>query len=131
MLTYDYPTLGVFWTFMFLALWVLWLVLLIRIVMDLFRNDDMSGWGKAAWLLLLIVLPYLGVLIYLVVHGDDLQARRVEEERLRSAAMREHIAQVANTGSRADELVKFSQLRNDGVITQEEFDREKARLLDL
>jgi hypothetical protein len=113
------------WFFLFFA----WISLLISILADILRSD-LSGGGKAVWVLFVIVLPLLGCLIYLTVHGNDMQQRTLDHSRRLEGAQRDYIQSVAGTGSNtADELAKLAQLRDQGVVTEQEFAAQKAKLL--
>ena len=129
MLAYDYPLLGVFWTFMFWFLWIAWILLLFRVVVDIFRSRDLGGVGKAVWALFVIVLPWLGVLVYLIARGGKMAQRDIEEATTREAAFQDYIRRTAGSTSTADELTKLSELRTQGVITETEFEQQKAKLL--
>ena len=122
------PLLDLFWTMLWLFLFFVWIWLLISIFSDIFRRD-MSGWAKAGWVLFLIVLPLLGALIYLIVNGGDMQARQAKDYAAMEAAQKDYIRQAAGSGSAADELGKLARLRDSGVITEEEFGAQKAKLL--
>ncbi len=122
------PLLDLFWTMLWLFLFIMWIWLLISIFSDIFRRD-MSGWAKAGWVLFLIVLPLLGALIYLIANGGDMQARTVSDYQAAEAAQKEYIRSVASTGSTADELEKLARLRDSGVVSDEEFAAQKAKLL--
>ena len=115
---------AIFWFFL-LAIW-LWL--LITIFVDMFRSD-MSGWAKAAWVLFVIILPWLGVLVYLIVHGKDMQQRAIEQAARQEQAQREYIAEVSGSGSSADELEKLKRLHDQGVLTNDEFATQKQQVL--
>lgn len=122
--------LNLFLTMLYFFLWVLWIFLLVRIISDVFRSSDLSGWGKAAWTLLLIVLPFIGALSYLIVRGSQMHLR--ENRRMSDAeeALRQHFVGDAGTGhSFADELTKLAALRDRGVLTDQEFATEKANLM--
>ncbi|MET7396958.1 PLD nuclease N-terminal domain-containing protein [Dactylosporangium sp. NPDC005572] len=114
-----------------------WIWLMVSILTDLFRDPSMSGWGKAAWTLFLIVLPWIGALAYLVARGRSMNERAAERARQQEARMREYVREVANepattasaSGSTSDDLVKLADLRQRGVLTQSEFERAKAVLL--
>ena len=82
-LAYDYPLLGLFWTMLWFFLWIAWLVALFQIIGDIFNSDDLGGWGKALWLIFVIILPLLGVLIYLIARGGGMQRRAIEKARAR------------------------------------------------
>ena len=116
--------LAIFWFFLL----VIWIWLLITVFVDMFRSD-MSGWAKAGWVLFVIVVPWLGVLVYLIVHGKDMQQRAIDHAAKQDKAQREYIAEAAGSGSSADELEKLKQLHNQGVLTDEEFAAQKAKVL--
>jgi hypothetical protein len=129
---WHYPLLNLFWTMLWLFLWILWIFLLIRIIMDVFRDDEMSGWGKAGWVIFLIILPFLGVLVYLIARGGSMHKRDIKEAQAADAAMRSYIQSAAGSGSSggtAEELQKLASLRDSGVLSQQEFDAQKAKLL--
>ncbi|WP_406005137.1 SHOCT domain-containing protein [Streptomyces sp. NBC_00637] len=130
-LAYDYPLLGAFWTMLWFFLWIMWFVLLFKIVFDIFRDDSLSGWGKTGWLVFVIVLPFLGVFVYLIARGKDMgrreTAQKVEQKRAFDSYVKE-TAGSARPGS-ADELAKLSELRAQGHITPEEFQRAKELVL--
>jgi hypothetical protein len=129
MLGYDYPLLGVFWTMFIWFIWIAWIILLFRVFVDIFRSHDMGGWGKALWSIFVILVPFLGVFIYLLVRGHSMRDRDIEEAKQNEEAMRAYVRDVASSGGTADELQKLSQLRSDGVISDQEFEQQKAKLL--
>jgi uncharacterized membrane protein YcjF (UPF0283 family) len=100
----DYPFLDILWTMLVFFAWVIWFWLLIRVFADLFRRHDISGWGKAGWTLLVIVLPFVGVLIYLVAHGKEIGQRDVEQARASQAQRDDYVRSVAETGGAAAEI---------------------------
>ena len=136
MLAYDYPLLGLFWTMLWFFLWIAWLVALFQIIGDIFNSDDLGGWGKAIWLIFVILLPLLGVLIYLIARGGGMQKRAIEKARTNREAYESYLRETAassgggggGSGS-ADELAKLADLRDKGVITADEFERQKAKVL--
>lgn len=128
MLAYDYPILGLFWTMFIFFLWFAWIMLLFRVFVDLFRSD-LSGWSKAFWSFFVIIVPFLGVLIYIVVHGSSMRQRDIADVQQREAAFRDYVVDVAATGGPADELSKLATLRDQGVLTEAEFDQQKAKVL--
>ncbi|MBL1087349.1 SHOCT domain-containing protein [Streptomyces actinomycinicus] len=132
-LAYDYPLLSVFWSMLVFFLWILWFVLLFRIIVDIFRDDDLSGWAKAGWTLFVVVLPFLGVFVYLIARGKGMGKREVAEARARQEAFDSYIRQTAVSGparpSSAEELAKLSDMRSRGDITDDEFRRAKALVL--
>ncbi len=130
MLAYDYPILGVFWTMLMLFIWIAWLFLLFQVIFDIFRSHDMGGWAKAAWFLLVILLPLLGVLIYVLARGDSMRERDLQRAKDQQDQMDAYVRQAAGTsGGVADELSKLNDLQSSGVITAEQFEAQKAKLL--
>jgi hypothetical protein len=125
------PLLDLFWAMLWFFLFCAWFWLLISVFSDIFRND-MSGWGKALWSILVICVPLLGVLVYLIVHGGDMQERSRQQAVAMERAHRDYIREVASTSttdSTADELAKLARLRDQGVITETEFAQQKTVLL--
>lgn len=127
-LAYDYPVLGLFWTAMWVFLWVLWIFLLFRVVVDIFRDDTMSGWGKTGWLLFVVLLPFLGVFVYVCVRGGGMGRREQEHVRAQQQAMDTYIRQTAG-GTEVEQLAKLSEMRADGHISEEEYQRAKQKVL--
>jgi type VI protein secretion system component VasK len=129
-LAYDYPLLGLFWTMMFWFLWIAWIVLLIRVIGDIFRSRDMGGGAKALWAIFVIVIPWLGVLVYLIARGHKMSEHDVAHAQAQEAQFRSHVQDVAATnGGTADELAKLADLEAQGVITEAEFTAQKAKIL--
>ena len=131
-LAYDYPLLSVFWSMLWFFLWIMWFVLLFRIVVDIFRDDAMSGWAKAGWLVFTIVLPFLGVFVYIIARGKNMGRREVAQARAQQQAFDSYIRETAKGGggtSSVDELAKLSEIRAKGDITDEEFARAKNLVL--
>lgn len=120
--------LEIFWIMLWFFLFFIWIWLLISIFGDIFRSE-MSGWGKALWTIFVIVLPLLGVLIYMIVHGSDMQQRSMAQAKAMEDASRQYIQEAAGAPSTADEIAKLNDLKNSGAISQEEFDSAKAKLL--
>ena len=117
---------SIFW----FMLWVAWIWVLISIFGDLFRDHDLSGWGKALWTVFLIVLPWLGVLIYLIARGRSMNERARAQAQRNEQAFRQYVQQTAaSSPSTADELAKLADLRDRGTISEQEFAQAKARLL--
>jgi len=129
MLAYDYPLLGVFWSMFVFFLFFAWLILLFRVFVDIFRNRDMGGWGKALWSIFVILVPFLGVFVYVIAHGHDMTARDIAAAQESDAQFRAYVQQTAGSGGSADELEKLAGLRDSGVITEQEFASQKAKLL--
>ncbi|MEU3982132.1 SHOCT domain-containing protein [Streptomyces sp. NPDC026672] len=131
-LAYDYPLLSAFWTMLVLFLWILWFVLLFRVVLDIFRDDSLSGWAKAGWLVLVIVLPFLGVLVYVVARGRSMGSREAAQARARREEFDSYIRETAgrtSAPSSVDQLARLSEIRARGDMTDEEFRRAKERVL--
>lgn len=122
------PLLDVLWAMLWFFLFVVWIWLLITIFVDIFRSE-MSGFAKALWVLFVIVLPLLGVLIYLIANGDDMRNRQVKQATDYEQAQRAYIQDVAG-GSSADELEKLKGLHDQGVLTDEEFAAQKQKVLN-
>lgn len=130
MLSYDYPLLGMFWTMLWFFLWFAWIVLLFRVIADIFRNRDMGGWAKALWTIFVVVLPFLGVFVYLIAHGGSMADRDIAEAQAQDDALRSYVQDAAASGGgAADELSKLSDLKQRGVITDAEFEAQKAKVL--
>lgn len=128
MLAYDYPILGLFWTMLIFFLWVAWLILLFRVFADIFRSD-MGGWTKAIWSIFVILAPFLGVFIYVIANGRAMGERDVAAAQRRESEFQAYVRQTAGSGGDADELAKLAALRDQGVLTDEEFSAQKAKLL--
>ena len=127
--SYSYPLLGVFWTIFIFFLWVVWFWILITIIIDLFRSHDLSGWAKALWFILILFLPMIGVLVYLIARGGKMHERAVRQAQHQEAELRSYVQEAASSQSSADQLAQLADLRDRGVITAAEFDREKAKIL--
>jgi hypothetical protein len=125
----DYPFLDVFWSMCIFFMWVIWIWILITVLMDVFRRSDLSGWGKAAWALFVIVLPYLGVFIYLITQGRQMGERRVQEVHASQAAFDDHVRSVVSDGGAAGEIAKAKALLDDGAIDRAEFEQIKRMAL--
>jgi Short C-terminal domain/Phospholipase_D-nuclease N-terminal len=127
----SYPLLNIFWTMFELFLWIIWIWILIWIFIDIFRSRDLSGWAKALWFLFVLFIPLIGVLVYLIVRGNSMHERAVQDARQQDQEFREYVQQAASgsPGTSADQLTKLADLRDRGVITSEEFEREKAKIL--
>lgn len=128
MLAYDYPLLGLFWSMLVFFLFFAWLLLLFRVFVDIFRTD-MSGLAKGLWSIFVILAPFLGVLIYVIVHGDGMRDRDIAAAQQSEAAFQAYVRQTAGTDSVANELSKLSDLRASGALTDAEFEAQKAKLL--
>ena len=129
MLASDYPFLDVLWTMAIFFLWVLWFSLLFNVFADVFRRNDLSGWGKTGWLVFAIVLPFLGVFIYLITQGAGMTERNLERERGQRAQLDEYVRDTAVGGGAAAEIERAKKLLDGGAITQAEFDAIKQKAL--
>ena len=128
----DFGTGQVFLSFLWFFLFFIWIWLLIVVFSDLFRSHDLSGWAKAAWVIGIIILPYLGVLIYLIARGHKMAEHAQEAAAAQDSAARAYIQQAAGTsggGSVADELARLADLKDKGVIDDAEFQQLKAKAL--
>jgi hypothetical protein len=130
MLAYDYPLLGVFWTMLWIFLFVIWIWLLIAVFADIFRSHDIGGFAKTLWVIFIIILPFLGVFVYLIARGGKMQERAVQRASDQEQAFRGYVQDVAaSSTSPADQLSKLADLKARGVITDAEFEAQKAKLL--
>jgi hypothetical protein len=129
MLGSNYPLLNAFWTILYFFIFFLWLMILFRVIWDVFRSHDLGGWGKAGWLLFILVLPFLGVFVYLIARGGSMHERDVRVAQAQSQALRSWMQDGGAGVSTADELAKLADLREKGVINDNEFDRAKSKLL--
>jgi uncharacterized membrane protein YcjF (UPF0283 family) len=127
LLAADYPFLDVLWTMILFFAWVAWLWIVVTVFVDLFRRDDIGGWGKAGWVVFVIVLPFLGVLIYLIAQHDGMQERNERQFRAQKAAFDQQVREAA--GGSASEIAKAKELLDSGAITQSEFEAIKAKAL--
>jgi hypothetical protein len=130
MLAYDYPLLGAILTMLWFFLWIAWLMMLFRTIGDIFRSDDLGGGGKALWSLFVIVMPFVGVFVYLIARGSSMVKRDLDQIERRDEAFRAYVKDAAS-GERgsADELSTLAQLRDRGVLTDAEFASQKAKIL--
>ena len=125
----DYPLLNVFFTTMWVFLWIMWFFLLFRVFADLFRDDSISGWGKAGWSVFIILLPFLGVFVYLIAQGQAMGERRMAEMQSAQADMDAYVKQVASSADPSEQIAKAKGLLDSGAITQAEFEQIKAKAL--
>jgi Short C-terminal domain len=128
---WEYTPGDVFLSMLWFFLFFIWIWLLIMVFSDIFRSDDLSGWGKALWTIFVIVLPYLGVFVYLIARGKKMGEHSLQESQRQEAQMRQYVQSVAGSGSSspADEIARLAELRKSGVLTEEEFQQAKAKLL--
>jgi hypothetical protein len=121
----DYPFLDILWTMIVFFSWVIWIWIVITVLMDVFRRHDIGGWGKAAWVVFVIVLPFLGVLIYLIAQHDGMRERSMRQAEAQKTAFDQYVREAA--GGSAAEIAKAKELLDAGTINQAEFDRIKAK----
>ena len=129
MLAYTYPLLNIFWTMLEFFVFFLWIWLLIVVFMDIFRSQDLGGWAKALWVIFVIVLPFIGVLVYLIVRGGSMHERAAAQASRQQKAFDDYVRQTAGSSSSADELAKLADLKSKGVISDAEFEAQKQKLL--
>jgi uncharacterized membrane protein YcjF (UPF0283 family) len=131
MLASQYPILDIFLTTLYFFLFVIWIWLLIMVFMDVFRSHDMSGWAKALWVIFIIILPFLGVFVYLIARGGKMHERAAEQAAQQQKAFDQYVKQTAGTSgeSSADQLHKLADLKSQGVLTDAEFEAQKAKIL--
>ena len=127
--SYSYPLLGAFWTIFMIFLWVIWFWILITIFIDIFRSRDLSGWAKTLWFVLVLFIPLIGVLVYLIARGGKMHERAAKDAQQQDEAFRSYVQQAAGEGNTADQLAKLADLRDRGVITPQEFESQKAKIL--
>jgi ABC-type multidrug transport system fused ATPase/permease subunit len=127
----SYPLLNIFWSMFIFFLWVIWIWILIWIFIDIFRSNDLSGWAKALWFLFVLFIPLIGILVYLIARGGSMHERAAQQAQQEDAELRSYVQQAAASSppSTADQLAKLADLRDRGVISAEDFEREKAKVL--
>ena len=126
----EFGTGQVFWSFLWFFLWFIWIWLLIIVFADIFRSHDLSGWGKALWTIFVVIVPYLGVFVYLIARGHKMQERGMQDAANQEAQFRQYVQNVASTSaSPADEIGRLAQLRDQGVLTEAEFQQAKTKAL--
>ncbi|MFC5661808.1 SHOCT domain-containing protein [Kitasatospora misakiensis] len=142
----NYPLLNIFWTMLELFLWILWFFLLFKIITDIFRSHDMGGWAKAGWMVLVILLPLIGVLAYVIARGRSMGERDLAQAQKADEAFKAYIRDAAGSASgsapgeggagdgsagrsHVDDLAKLAELKADGAISEEEYQKAKEKLL--
>ena len=129
LLAADYPFLDVMWTILVIFLWIAWFMLLFHVIADVFRRRDASGAKKTIWLIFMILVPFLGVFVYLIANGDDMARRNIEAAEAARGEMDDYVRTVASSGGAAAEIEKAKGLLDSGAISQSEFDAIKAKAL--
>ena len=125
----SYPFLDVFWDILIIFTWVIFIWIAITVLIDVFRRHDISGWGKAVWVVFVVILPWIGVLAYLIVNHDGMSERRMKEAQTAQAQFDDYVRATAGSGGAVAEIDKAKQLLDSGAITQAEFDAIKAKAL--
>jgi phospholipase D-like protein/putative oligomerization/nucleic acid binding protein len=125
----DYPFLDILWTLLIFFAWVVWIWVMIVILTDVFRRRDISGWVKAAWVVLLVILPWLGALVYLISNHDGMAERSQKQAEAAQGQFDQYVRQVADKAGPAGEIDSAKKLLDDGTITREEFEQLKAKAL--
>ena len=129
MVAAEWGTGQVFWSFLWFFLFFVWIWLLIMVFSDIFRSHDLSGWGKALWTIFVIILPYLGVFVYLIARGHKMGEHAVADAQAHDAAFRQYVQQATASSSPADELTKLAALKANGTISDAEYEQLKAKAL--
>jgi hypothetical protein len=131
MLASDFGSGQVFWSMLWFFLFFIWIWILIMVFADIFRSRDLSGWGKALWVIFVIIVPYLGVFVYLIARGHKMSEHAMEAAQAQDAAAKQYIRDTvgASGGSAADELSRLADLKAKGVIDDAEFQRLKAKVV--
>jgi Phospholipase_D-nuclease N-terminal len=130
MLADDFGVGQIFWSLIWFFLFIIWIMLLFRVFGDIFTDHKLSGWGKAGWSILVVLLPFLGVFIYLIVRGPSMAERDAQAMKAQEAATRQYIQDAAGTStSPAEELTKLMTLRDSGAIDDAEFQKLKAKVV--
>jgi hypothetical protein len=127
----DYPVLDAFLTMLWFFLFIIWIWLLIMVFIDIFRSHDLGGGAKALWVIFIILLPFLGVFVYLIARGGKMHERAAQEAAQQQKAFDQYVRQAAGTpgASSADQLSKLADLKSQGVLSEDEFEAQKAKIL--
>jgi hypothetical protein len=125
----SYPFLDILWTTLIFFAWVIFIWIAITVLIDIFRRDDLSGWAKAAWTVFVVVIPWIGVLVYLIANHDGMTERRYKDAADQKAQFDQYVRATASSGGPAAEIDRAKKLLDEGTITQAEFDAIKAKAL--
>ena len=125
----SYPFLNVLWDILIFFAWVIFIWIAITVLIDVFRRHDISGWGKAAWVVFVVILPWIGVLVYLIVNHTGMAERRAQDTQVAQAQFDQYVRNAAGKGGPASEIQTAKQLLDSGAISQAEFDAIKAKAL--
>jgi hypothetical protein len=130
MIASSYPVLDAFLTMLYFFLFIIWIWLLIMVFVDIFRSQDLGGWGKALWAIFVIILPFLGVFVYLIARGGKMHERAAQQAAEQQAAFDDYVRQTAGgSDDTASQLQKLADLKSQGVINDAEFEAQKSKLL--
>lgn len=128
----NYPLLNLFLTMLWFFLWIMWFMLLFRVIADIFRDDQLNGWAKAGWTVFVCILPFLGVFVYLIVRGHGMGDREYQRAQRQEKSFRAYIRDAAHSNGSGDEaLARLDKLRERGDLTEEEYQRAKAKLVTI
>src|SRR5947208_11312145 len=125
----SYPFLGILWTTLIFFAWVIFIWIAITVLIDVFRRTDISGWGKAGWVIFVVLIPWIGVLVYLIANHDGMNERKIKDTQAAQAQFDDYVRKTAGAGGAASEIEKAKQLLDSGTITQEEYEAIKAKAL--
>ena len=125
----SYPFLNILWDILIIFAWVIFIWIAITVLIDVFRRHDISGWAKAAWVVFVVILPWIGVLVYLIVNHNGMNERSAREARTQQAQFDEYVRQATGSGGAASDIEKAKQLLDSGAINQQEFESLKAKAL--
>lgn len=123
------PLFDLFWAMLWLFLWIAWIWLLVTVLFDVFRSDDLGGWGKALWAIFVVILPFLGVFIYLIARGGQMHERAARTAAAQQAATADYVRSVASPDNSADQLQKLAALHDQGALDDDEYEKMKAKVL--
>ncbi len=129
MLAYSYPLLNIFWTMLEIFAFVVYIWLLIAIFSDIFRSSDLGGGAKTLWVLFVLIIPLIGILVYLIARGGQMHERAAQQAQQQQEAFDSYVKEAAGTSSAADELTKLADLKAKGILSDAEFEEQKAKLL--
>ena len=125
----SYPFLDILWTTLIFFAWVIFIWIAITVLIDVFRRHDISGWGKAGWVIFIVILPWIGVLVYLIANHTGMAERRMKETQASQAQFDQYVRDTAASGGSAAEIEKAKALLDNGTINQQEFEALKAKAL--
>jgi hypothetical protein len=125
----SHPLLNAFWMMLWFFVWIMWFMLLFRVLSDIFRDHSLSGWGKTGWIVFVCILPFLGVFVYLITRSKGMASRDAEQMQDSEKAFQDRVRDAAGTDTDTDQLAKLAELRDKGVLSDSEFEKAKAKVL--